>query len=511
MLFNPLSGIVVSFATFASAKPLTVNTTNGPITGHPAANKPNVVEYLGIPYAKPPMGNLRFAAPQKLVGTSAYNASTYGYDCPLTGSKPVAYPRFTPQAQRIVDVFGTSTGKPQSEDCLTLNIWAKSTHKLRPVIVFIYGGRFTVGNINNPFYNGEHFSDAEDIVVVTVNHRLNVFGFPGAPGERQNLGLRDQRAAVEWVRDNIAGFGGDPSKITLVGQSSGGVSVDYWAYSYPKDPIVHGIIAHSGNTFSFPSNTKAIQEASWNTVVTAVNCSNATDTMNCMRKADWRAIEAAAAAIRPARSSTVLRAIPPFWPTPDNDIVFPDYISLTTNGSFAKVPIVFGSTHNEDGYYRVPSFANGIVPTDEQVTHFLLSAFTCPVSYQAEARKKHGVPTWTFRYFADWDNTRLFPTSGAYHGVDLHMIFGASEDTSGLPTTPEQRKLTNLMQKAWFAFASNPTDGLTKLGWPRYDAKEKTLILLGFNNTSPAQFAYPSDYDAPCPTITMGAIAAAPS
>lgn len=494
---------------FAASKPLTVNTTNGFITGHHAVNKHDVIEYLGIPYAKPPVGNLRFAPPQRFVGTDAYEASNYGKDCPLTASKPVDYPGFTPQAQRIVDYFGSATGTPQSEDCLTLNIWAKPTLELKPVIVFIYGGRFTVGNINNPFYNGKYFADAEDVVIVTINHRLNVFGFPGAPGETQNLGLRDQRVAVEWLRDNIAGFGGNPSKITLVGQSSGGVSVDYWAYAYPKDPIVHGIIAQSGNTFSFPSNTKIVQEANWNTVVTAVSCSAVLDTMDCMRKADWQAIKDAAAAIKPARSSTVLRAIPPFWPTPDNDIVFPDYIPLTANGSFANVPIVFGSTENENGYCQVPSFANGIVPTEDQITHFLLSAFTCPVTYQAEGRIWQGVSTYIFRYFTDWENTRLFPTSGAYHGVDLHMVFGASEDVSGLPTTEDQRKLTKLMQKAWCTFAQDPRDGLTKLGWPCYDAKEKSLVLLGMNNTPEKQFAYQSEYDAPCSTIVMGAIATA--
>ena len=131
----------------------------------------------------------------------------------------------------------------------------------KPVLVFSYGGRFTIGNTNSPFYNPKYFVEAKDIVVVIVNYRLNIFGFPGVPREIQNLGLRDQRAAVEWLRDNISGFGGEPPKITLAGHSSGGVSVDYWAYVYKDDPIAHGIIAHSGNAFSFPSSTKAVQEA----------------------------------------------------------------------------------------------------------------------------------------------------------------------------------------------------------------------------------------------------------
>ncbi|KAK0615035.1 cholinesterase precursor [Bombardia bombarda] len=500
----------------ALAKYLTVDSSNGPITGHVAANTSCVVEYQGIPYVKPPVGDLRFAPPQRFVGTDAYEAAAFGYDCPLTASKPVNYPGFTPQAQTIINYFASAAGTPQSEDCLTLNVWSKPTSTSdranKPVLVFFYGGRFTIGNTDSPFYNAKYFADAEDIVVVTVNYRLNILGFPGAPGEIQNLGLRDQRAAVEWVRDNISRFGGNPSKITISGQSSGGVGVDYWAYAYQSDPIAHSIIAHSGNAFSFPSNTKAAQEANWNTVMSAVNCSDAADTMACMRQANWSAIESAAAAIRPAKSSSVLRSIPAFWPKPDNDVVFSadDYVSLTANGSFAKLPILLGNNDNENGYYQIPAYAQGIIPTEDQVKAFLLESFTCPVAYQATARRAHGVPSYAYRYFADWDNTRLYPNSGAYHGVDLHMIFGASVDVSGgLPTTADQRQLTKLMQKAWFSFSNDPYSGLANLGWPEFDPDDgkKTLVQLGLNNTPEPHFTYPSVYDAPCSTVTMGALA----
>lgn len=479
-----------------------------------APNTNCVLEFLGIPYAKPPLGNLRFAPPEKIsASTLPYDADDFGYDCPLTASKPVNYPGFTSQAQRIVSYFASAAGTPQSEDCLTLNIWTKPTSTAekaaKPVLVFFYGGRFTIGNTNSPFYSGKYFADAEDIVMVTVNYRLNIFGFPGAPGEMQNLGLRDQRAAVEWVRDNIAGFGGDASKITLAGQSSGGVSVDYWAYAYPQDPIAHGIIAHSGNVFSFPSNTKSVKEANWNSVVSAVNCSATVDTMACMRRVDWEALKSAAASIKAAKSSSVLRGIPAFWPAPDDDIVLFDYVGLTTSGSFAKIPVLMGHTDNENGYYQVPAYAQGVIPTQEQIRAFLLESFTCPVTFQAEARRRHGVPSYIYRYFSDWNNTRLYSASGAYHGVDLHMIFGASEDVSGLPTTAEQRELTKLMQKAWFAFANDPHNGLAGFDWPRFDPNGKTLVRLGLDDNAEVNLAYPSVYDAPCSTVTMGALGTA--
>ncbi|KAH6880672.1 Alpha/Beta hydrolase protein [Thelonectria olida] len=494
-----------------TSKYLTVDTSSGPITGHVANNSACVVEYLGIPYAKPPVDDLRFAPPQSFISTTPYEAKAFGYDCPLSPSKPVDYPGKTPQAQGIISYFASAAGTPQSEDCLTLNIWSKVTSNAfqanKPVLVFFYGGRFAIGNTNSPFYTGKYFADAEDIVVVTVNYRLNIFGFPGAPGETANLGLRDQRAAVEWVRDNIRHFGGSPTKITIAGQSSGGVAVDYWTYAYKKDPIVNGIIAPSGNAFSFPVNTAAVQEKNWNSAISAVNCSTATDVMACMRKVDWEDIKAAAASIKPASSSSVLRSIPPFYPKPDNETVFADYVSLTKAGSFAKVPILFGHNHNEDGYYRIPAYANGVVPTDAQVTSFLLESFTCPVSYQAQARQQHDVASWAYRYMADWNNTRLFPTSGAYHGVDLHMIFGASEDVSSIAATASQKKLTRLMQNAWYSFSDNPTSGLSELGWPQFNSNEETLVLLGNNTEARVDFVKPSAYDSPCSTVTMGAIA----
>ena len=370
---------------------------------------------------------------------------------------------------------------------------------------------FTIGNTNTPFFNGTYLADAQDLVVVTVNYRVSVFGFPGGAGVTQNLGLRDQRLAVEWIRDNIASFGGDAAKITIAGQSSGGVAVDYWAYAYPSDPIAHGIIAPSGNAFSFGSNTKVVQESNWNTVVDTVNCSSTSteDTMQCMRSVPWELLKSAAASIRPARSNSVLRGIPPFWPTPDNEVVFPaeEYLLLTQNGSFAKIPVLLGNTHAEHGYYVVPIFANGVIPTQAQIDAFLLESFTCPSSYQAAGRSRHGVAAYAYRYFAEWDNLKLYPGSGAYHGVDMHDVFGDSEDVTGLPPSVNQKKMTRLMQRVWFAFADDPARGLEReMGWPRFDARKKTLALLGVENVPEARFAYPSVYDAPCSTVTMGAL-----
>ncbi|CEJ90054.1 hypothetical protein VHEMI05863 [[Torrubiella] hemipterigena] len=126
------------------ARLLTVQTTNGPITGHAADNSPCVLEYLGIPYAKPPTGDRRFALPERFVGDKPYKTRHWGFDCPLTASPPTSYPGFIPQAQRILNYFASTAGTNRSEDCLTLNIWPKATQPSasggKPVIVVFYGG-----------------------------------------------------------------------------------------------------------------------------------------------------------------------------------------------------------------------------------------------------------------------------------------------------------------------------------------------------------------------------------
>lgn len=138
------SPVDVSTPSCEASRFLTISTTNGPITGHPASNSACVLEYLGIPFAQPPVGDLRFAPPEKIQSQKPYIAAKFGADCPLTPSKLVDYPGFTPQAQRIVNYFASAAGTPQSEDCLTLNIWAKTTQTSlaseKPVLVFFYGG-----------------------------------------------------------------------------------------------------------------------------------------------------------------------------------------------------------------------------------------------------------------------------------------------------------------------------------------------------------------------------------
>jgi len=130
---------------------------------------------------------------------------------------------------------------------------------------------------------------------------------------------------------------------------------------------------------------------------------------------------------------------------------------------------MLGHGDNEAGYYKIAAFGQGRVLSDEAWDEFNRACFTCANSLEAKNRAKIGVPTFLFRYFGDWDNLRLYPTSGTYHGSDVNMVFGGSADVSGLPNSANETKIIALFQKAWATFAQDPLNGLTNnMKWPRY-------------------------------------------
>ena len=190
-----------------------VETAYGPVRG---ADDGPITSWKGVRYAAPPTGDLRWRAPQPPgKWTEVADASALGRVCP----QPVE-PRIP------IDL-----GAPQGDDCLTLNIWASSNIAAgdrKPVMVWIHGGAYVLGSANQPLYNGRVLAAGGDVVVVTVNYRLGAFGFLdlssfSTSGRRfdSNLGLRDVLLALQWVRDNIAAFGGDPDRVTLFGESAG--------------------------------------------------------------------------------------------------------------------------------------------------------------------------------------------------------------------------------------------------------------------------------------------------
>ncbi|POS69592.1 carboxylesterase, partial [Diaporthe helianthi] len=453
-----------------------------------------------------PIGALRFALLERynaLTGT-VYNALDWDPDC-LSNKPPVStFPNFSaPSGFRVWNIFAAQTGNPSSEDCLSLNIWTKTPNNSarKPVLIWFHGGRFQIPGPHSPFYNGQYLSAAEDIVVVTPSYRLGIFGFSGAPGLQQNAALRDHRSAVEWVRDNIASFSGDPRRITISGQSAGGAAVEYWAFAWKEDPIVAGLISQSGTALSFNPNTKAYGQSIFFNVSQAIGCGgadeDATRVVKCVRQANASAILAASAKV-PALPTLAL-AQATFHPTVDDEIVFGDYEARARNGSFARVPYLVGNGDFESGWYKLSAYAARLNLTEAQWHLFNQRAFTCPTAAQARYRSEQVVPTWRYRYHGEWENLRLYNStaglgrrgSGAYHGSDVEMVFGTGQHVSLVANSEHEDAVSAYMMGAWAAFARDPAQGLLDYGWPAYNATGNTLV----------QLAEPRVFDSPCPDV----------
>jgi para-nitrobenzyl esterase len=214
-------------------------TTNGIIEGN-YDTKTGMQFYFGIPFAKPPVGDLRWKAPQPLDNWKGVKITK------KFGPRPVQ-----------ADVFGDMKSRSDglSEDCLYLNVWtpAKRNTKDLPVLVYFYGGGFVAGDASEPRYDGESMAK-KGMVVVTANYRLNIFGFLALPELSKespykasgNYGMLDQVAALKWVHENIGAFGGDPKKITIAGESAGSISVSLLMASPLSKDLIAGAIGESG-------------------------------------------------------------------------------------------------------------------------------------------------------------------------------------------------------------------------------------------------------------------------
>ena len=196
-----------------AADNLSVKTRYGTFNGF--VDKQGVKTWLGIPFAQPPVGKLRWQAPQPLKPTNkTFDAKEFGFT-----------------AMQTVDDRETASIRPQSEDCLTLNIWRRGNGKNLPVMVYIPGGGFQTGGSSDIRYHGANFAAANDVILVTINYRLNLFGFLNLAGidssfeDSGYLGIKDQVAALQWIKENIESFGGNPDNVTIFGQSAGSTSV----------------------------------------------------------------------------------------------------------------------------------------------------------------------------------------------------------------------------------------------------------------------------------------------
>lgn len=224
---------------------LSIKTRYGTFTGF--IDKNGVKTWLGIPFAQPPIKNLRWQAPHKLNPTNkTFDAKNFGFT-----------------AVQYFDVTEDSSSNQQSEDCLTLNIWKKSDKKNLPVMVFIHGGGFVNGGSTDPLYNGSNFSAKNDVILVTINYRLNVLGFMNFAEIDKNfedsgyIGLKDQVLALEWIKENISEFGGNPENITIFGESAGAISTMLLTVTPAAKNLFQKSISQSANLFFYNTPEKS--------------------------------------------------------------------------------------------------------------------------------------------------------------------------------------------------------------------------------------------------------------
>lgn len=354
------------------------NTTSGPVIGSDDAIASGTWSWKGVPYAKAPVEELRWRAPRDPDRwTTARAATAFGPACVQTGRLygPGLHNRYD-------DTVGTALGKTVgSEDCLYLNIWtpASPAIKPRPVIVFVHGGSNITGYTADPVYDGAALARNEEAVVVSVNYRLGVFGFLNLAelktGQRDedsgNFALLDIVKALEFVTANIAGFGGDPERVTLMGQSAGAVNV-YALLTSPMvlardKPLFHRVVALSGGISTAASLPKGaipgvLPAALWATrggallhelLVTQGRASDEAGARRLILKtgratvAHWLRASSADSILDVVRTRLAQRGMAASNPIPDGWVVAQDPIAAIRAGHYVHVPVLAGHTRDE--------------------------------------------------------------------------------------------------------------------------------------------------------------------
>lgn len=289
--------LVVHLATFAqgvtaqSDAPLTVQTTGGEVTGFINATAPLVRQFLGLPFAEPPVGSLRFLPPIPPTKEPApLNATAYAPACKQQLSSSTSL--YTEVLTQFL------INGPDSEDCLYVNVYAplNPVGESLPVFIYIPGGGFTSGGSNSLYKIPDQWIQrTQSHIVVIMQYRVNAFGFPNGEAAHENVGLLDQRLAVEWTRDNIAAFGGDTERMVLWGQSAGGMSSSVYGYGYPDDPIVAATISDSGAASPSNLGRQPGNYTTFSTLASLVGCGgltgNASAELECVQGVDANTLQ----------------------------------------------------------------------------------------------------------------------------------------------------------------------------------------------------------------------------
>jgi carboxylesterase type B len=491
---------------------LAVITSTGTYTGLIDSKFPKTRQFRSIAFAQPPILSRRWLPPQKLpLSTEHYDSYNFPPSCPQFVSKiPTLNNQYFAKGTLVNngnqnDTSGLS-GANTSEDCLYLAVWTPANatiHSKLPVLFFMSGGGFSTGGIDISYQLPTDWIErSQSHLVVTINYRVNIFGFPNARGlADQNLGTLDQRAALEWVRDNIVPFGGDPEKITLWGQSAGSMSADAHAHAFYDEPIASAYFLQSGTVFTSPAVTDTTY-SNFSFVARKSGCQFDNDSggiaeLECMRQVPFDKIENLIGQYGDSGQHPALN----FIPVVDESIIFSDYEARARSGKVAHRPTIISNTANEmSSMIPLPSnLTEG--PDQGLVLAYDVAMWICPTYNSTIERSRLGIPVFRYQHAGTYPNLNPFKWLGAYHGSDVPMNFGTYGFLTNLANTSKfEAEVSRKMQDHILAFAKDPYHGPQKIGWKPIVASNRfggEVIRFGANG-SVIQYVNGIEVDGTC-------------
>lgn len=488
----------LSVAIHAQDEVCVASTPSGRVRG---LQRGGACAYLGIPYATPPVGNLRWKPPQPRAPWAPSMLDA------------VSPPPICAQITIVPSAPGAPPGPPSgNEDCLMLNIWAPAQPRRArmPVIVWFHPGSFYAASANLAASNGARFAEEENAIIVAPNYRLGPFGFLAHsaltledPAYRSsgNYGLLDQRAALAWVRDHIGAFGGDPRNVTIAGTSAGGHSVSLHLVSAGSVGLFHRAIMQSGSASArWPDAAEA--EAQGDQFARALGCTDARSAPACLRSKS---------------RDEVLRALPidiqqfvegGQWTPVVDGLELPDQPrELYRRGQFNRVPLIIGVQGDEGWVFVDRSFPTGLSASDYAavvIREFgfdglailerypaaqyptpkdALARLTGDAEYVCEARRvavfveKTGTPVYLYSFE---HSVPTLSEGRSIHGIEPNLLFG---NNFGAPSNhvlnAADQTLFSVMSEYWSRFAAtgNPNAGSVE-EWPRFDQASAQYLVL---------------------------------
>ena len=461
-----------------SRTPTTVRIDSGALGG---VAKAGVLAFKGVPYAAAPVGALRWRPPQPVKPWRGLRRAQY--------NGPIALQTYKPEDNGVGPL-------PMDEDCLTLNVWtpAERGEAPLPVMVWIHGGGYVNGSATAALYDGANLA-RDGVVVVGVNYRLGRFGFfahplltADQPDElKGNYALMDQIEALEWVRRNIAAFGGDPADVTIFGESAGGMSINRLMVSPLARGLFHKAISQSGAGRE-PGTPLLKAEQQGEAFI---------DTLNI--------VASSAAALRAIDAETILAAGDPdiaagWGPIIDGKLLTQDVIEAFAAGAQARVPYLAGSNALEfpipakafeGAFKRMANLSDearsalaSAYPSEEDFRDRAISdlIFAEPARHLAALHAQSGEPAFIYR-FSVLSAAMKDQLKGAPHAAERQYVF-RTLNASPWPTDAMDQAAAEIMSAYWLAFAKTGSpNGGGRPAWPAYAAK--TDKLLDFTNSGP--------------------------